>query len=625
MCGICGVVRPGRHATEFDESAVHQMVGMLGHRGPDGSGSWNGGHVVFGHTRLSIIDLAGGGQPMFNETGEVAVTFNGEIYNFKDLSVELAAAGHTFRTHSDTEVVVHGYEQWGDDVVAHLRGMFAFALWDAPRKRLLLARDRLGEKPLYYHLTGSADLVFASEMKALLAHPDVPRELDRERLQEYLAFRSVSGPRTLFRDIRELSPASVLVADGNGLHEHRYWTPSTPIQAVDGRTAVERGRELLAEAVRLRLVSDVALGTITSGGLDSSLVSAIAVRESGRPLDTFCVGFDDPTYDERPFARQVSAHIGARYHEIVVSAADLDGELDALTWIHDEPLTHPNSIPMHLLFRYAKEEVGVTVLLSGEGADELFGGYDWYRVAARRRALKRWMAFRHLLPASGRAGVIRKVLEPDYLLGANSVSDAREVAALTAGAADVLGHRRELWPRDRSELDALFPYDQNAYLPPLLQRQDRMSMAASVEARVVFLDHKLVEWGNGLPAELKVPNGQRKALLKQIAEPWIPREIIDRPKVGFTLPLAQWLRPEGALGARVDRLRASSAFVRGLVDGKRLDTLLTQHATGAADHADILWTLVALETWAEVFLRTSPGMQADRWRSSARGCVTTHR
>jgi asparagine synthase (glutamine-hydrolysing) len=603
VCGICGIARPGRPLTEADLASVGSMVSALCHRGPDGNGVWSDGDVAFGHARLSIIDLAGGHQPMFNETSTVAVTFNGEIYNYRELRDRLIAAGHAFVSRTDTEVLVHGYEEWGDAVVDHLRGMFAFAIWDRTRHRLVLGRDRAGEKPLYVSRLAGGELVFASEIKAVAAHPDVPRAFDDSCLAEYLTFRSINGTRTLFRGIEEVPAASVMILDASGERTRSYWTPDVPVHDRPLSAAlVDEGRALLTEAVRLRLMSDVGLGTITSGGLDSSLVSAITADITGRPLDTFCVGFADPAFDERPFARAMSDHIGARLHELVVSASDIDRELDALTWAHDEPLTHPNSIPMHLLFRFAKEEVGVTVLLSGEGADELFGGYDWYRVAAQRSRLRALAPFRALVPAlSGRLRALRRVLDPGFLQISNAVTRPSIVASLGVDG-DPLRTRRSRWHGERGDLDALFIYDQLAYLPPLLQRQDRMSMAAGVEARVVFLDHELVEWTNALPASVKLPGGERKGLLKRIAERWVRRDVIARRKVGFTLPLGAWLRPGGALAHRLDPLRESGGFVRSRLDPRRLDSILDEHARGSADHADLLWSFIALEAWAGQFL-----------------------
>lgn len=602
MCGICGIVRADGGISSDDCATVKKMVGVLRHRGPDGSGLWNDDNVAFGHARLSIIDISGGHQPMFNEDGQIAVTFNGEIYNFGDLKRELMSLGHGFKTNSDTEVVVHGYEEWGNQVVERLRGMFAFAIWDGHTKRLLLARDRFGEKPMYLWRGMRGQLIFASEIKALCAHPAFPRAMNEQRLPEYLAFRSISGPETLFRDVIELSPGMIMTIDGGGTTSYRYWYPGKGSSSETREAVIDHGRDLLIDAVRVRMMSDVPLGTITSGGLDSSLVSAIASELAERPLDTFCVGFGDPAFDERPFARAMADSIGARFHQIQVEAGDLDRELDALTWAQDEPLTHPNSIPMHLLFRYAKDECGVTVLLSGEGADELFGGYDWYRVAHQRHRFRSLTRLSRLMPNVGRLRTLRRVLRPDYLLSANAASSIDAVKRLV-GQGDTLGARRSLWPAERDDMDALFLYDQATYLPPLLQRQDRMSMAAGVEARVVFLDHALAEWTNSLSWQSKLAGGGPKPLLKRIAERWIPKNIVERRKVGFTIPLGAWLRSRTVLGRRLDSIREGDAFVRSVCDPTEIDRLVSEHASADADHADILWSLIALECWADVCLK----------------------
>jgi asparagine synthase (glutamine-hydrolysing) len=473
----------------------------------------------------------------------------------------------------------------------------------------VLARDRLGEKPLYYHRSPDGErLSFASEIKALLSVAGVPRAFNDGRLAEYLTFRTVSGPETMFRDIRELEPGSLLVAQQGRVQTREYWSLEVPVAAtVDFGAAASRGAELLVEAVRSRLVSDVPLGALTSGGLDSSLASAMAAEcrrdAGGGALDTFCVGFDRPEYDEREFARLVAHRIGSRHHELVATAADIDRELDALTWAHDEPLTHPNSIPMHMIFRFAKQERGVTVLLSGEGADELFGGYAWYAVARRRQQLQRMPG---LLPALsllgvGRRRALRRVRRSDYLLVCNAVSDEAEVRMLSPAQRFSADERQRYWPATRPGIDGLFLFDQRTYLVPLLQRQDRMSMAAGVEARVVFLDHALVEWMNAVSGRVKLRRGVRKAVLRAMARGRVPASIIHRRKVGFTLPLDAWLRPNGPLYDRVRRLSEPSAFVRGVLDARRLDRLLAEHATGV-DHAEVLWTLIALESWATRFL-----------------------
>ncbi len=621
MCGICGVYNSGG-ASPDDGRIVRDMMTALEHRGPDGDGFWAGGHATLGHRRLAIIDLAGGWQPIFNETEEVVVVFNGEIFNYRELRRELEGAGHTFRTAGDTEVIVHGYEHWGDEFVTRLRGMFAFSLWDHARRRMLLVRDRFGVKPLYYaERDGGSRLLFASEIKALFADPRVPRALNSARLAEYLAFRSLADEETMFAGVREVMPGTMLILEGGRRTERRYWSAQVPIQRdTPGEDLVERGRALLTDAVEARLVSDVELGTITSGGLDSSLLSAITAEIAGRTVDTFCVGFEDPRMDERAFARSVAERIGSRHHEIVVTPAEIDREIELLTWANDEPLTHPNSVPMHFIFREAKERVGVTVLLSGEGADEVFGGYGRFGAAARRDQLRRVPGVAlagALAPGVGKFATLKKVMHRDYLLTASEFTGRADVASLVGSGEDYLQRRRNLWPEGDAGADGLFVYDQRTYLLPLLQRQDRMSMAAGLEVRVPYLDHHLAEWVNGLGAGVKLAGGVRKAVLRRMATRWLPDEIINRRKVGFEMPLDEWMRAGGPLAHRVEALRDQNSFAAEHTDAKAVARLIDEHNRGAANHADTLWTLVALDAWGSVFLRER--VRAERLPGAATG------
>lgn len=622
MCGICGSysangIRPD------DERLVRSMMELLEHRGPDGEGFWTSkGGAVLGHRRLAIIDLLGGHQPQFNETRDIAVIVNGEIYNYRELRSELTSLGHVFRSASDTEILVHGYEQWGDEFVTRLRGMFAFALWDEPRRRMILGRDRFGVKPLYYVEPDNEHLLFASEIKALFVGSGVKRALNENRLAEYLMFRSVAGEETLFAGVREVAPGCLLILEGQQRRVHRYWTPeveSAPARSLDD--LIDEGRELLRDGINARLVSDVALGTITSGGLDSSLVSAVAAELTNGPIDTFCVGFSDPAYDERPFARLVSGRIKSHHHEIVVSPADIEHELDRLTWAHDEPLTHPNSVPMHMIFREAKERADITVLLSGEGADEVFGGYEWYRVAQQRDALQRKVPglsqFARIAPGFSKLATLKKVLSDDYLASANAFSARPLVSELLPVADRLLESRKRFWPAQRPGADGLFIYDQQTYLQPLLQRQDRMSMAAGLEAREPFLDHKLAEWANALSAETKLAGGARKALLKSLATRWLPDEIVYRKKVGFEMPLGEWLKTGGPLADRVEALRDTGSLAAQVTDRNVVARLIDEHRTGKANHCDVLWTLLALDAWAAAFL--GPQVHSERLPGAATG------
>ena len=604
MCGIVGLYRPEGILGE-DREMVAASVVTLRHRGPDGVGYWAGSKAAFGHARLSIIDLATGDQPLFNEDGSVCVILNGEIYNYRELALELRQLGHVFRSRSDTEVIVHGYEEWGLQVVDRLDGMFAFALWDEHRQRLVLARDRFGEKPLYYTRLREqpGSLWFGSEIKALLAHREVERTLAEEHLGEYLLYRNVVAPATLFRGILQVRPGHLMVVEAGEAKESRYYdqeatTASSP-------SPDEEVDALLGESVTRRLMSDVQLGTVLSGGLDSSLVSSLAARARDH-LDTFCVGFADARFDERPYARAVAQAIRSTHHELVVEASDITRELPRLTWANDEPLTHPNSIAMHLVFDFAKREHGVTVLLSGEGADEVFGGYDWYRALLRRERVARWPGIglaARVIPGS-KGSLLRRLLHPDYPLVANALAPRALAARLHRSAGAVPASRRALWPAGRPGLPGMFIYDQRTYLQALLQRQDRMSMAAGVEARVVFLSHPLVEWANRLPPARKVSAAERKIPLRRMASRLLPPALFDRPKVGFALPLRDWMAPGGGLADRVAALTSSSAFVSAYCANGAIARLVTEQHSGH-DHSDMLWTLLALEEWSRMFLGSS--------------------
>jgi asparagine synthase (glutamine-hydrolysing) len=619
VCGICGIHAPAG-VTGRDRLSVDGMAEVLAHRGPDDEGRWSDAHAALGHRRLAVIDLPGGRQPLVSEDGRVALVYNGEVYNFADLRGRLAARGHRFRTAGDTEVVLRGYEEWGDAVVERLRGMFAFAVWDARRSRLLLARDRLGVKPLYHAELPDGRLLFASEIKALLQDEGMPRALNARRLPEYLAFRTVSGRETLFEGIHELPPGTIAVREGGRLALTRYWSPERPAAPRQG-DPVARGRTLMADAVRSRLVSDVPLGTLNSGGLDSSLVTAIAAGATDGPLDTFCVGFADPEFDERPHARGVAEAVGSRHHELELTPERLEAEIDRLTWANDEPLFASNSIGMHLVFREAKERAGVTVLLSGEGADEVFGGYRWYHLAMRRAALARYPGLRAAAlhaPRAGRAGRLRRLFGRDVLAGANAFTDPAEAWALAGGNGDdPLAARSALVPRGGSIDDDLFAYDQRTYLQGILQRQDRMGMAAGVEAREPMLDHHLVEWANALPVRTRLAGGITKSLLRDIAAPWLSPEVLHRAKNGFAVPTGAWMMPGRPLCDRVRALTDAGAPMGEALDRGRVARLVEEHTAGRADHRVALWSLMALDAWARVFLGARMG--AETLPGAARG------
>ncbi len=618
MCGLAGVLH--FDGSPVDPAVLHRMGASLSHRGPDAEGIWEDhlGPPAVGlvHRRLSIIDLSpAANQPLSGEDERVQVMLNGEIYNFQELRAALES-GHTFRTHGDTEVIAHGYEDREEAIVPRLDGMFALAIWDARRRRLVLARDPFGKKPLYYW-SDARRFVFGSEIKALLA-AGVPPEMADEHLGEYLAFGYVPTPSTLFKGIRKLPPASLMVVDAHGPSAPRaYWDLSYPPEgaaaAVDLGQAAERVRELLSAAVRKRLVSDVPLGVLLSGGVDSSAVGALMTRLVPGRVKTFAVGFEgDAYFDERPHAAHVARHLGTEHHESVVAphAAEL---VETLLHHHDEPFGDSSALPTYLVAREARREV--TVALNGDGGDEVFAGYDkfWAALLARRipgplRTLLR--AGARALPEGGthhgRLKRLRRFTdkatrpEVERIAGWSTFFDQPEIEALTRGRAegDVLASYREALGKceGRSLLSRLLYLNARTYLlDDLLPKMDRMSMAHGLETRSPFLDRSLAEYVATLPDELKRSGRHGKVVLKKAVEALLPAAILRRPKHGFGVPLGAWfrgeLRPmvEATLldGSRLGR-RLDPSVIRGIFD---------DHASGRADRGHQLWTLLTLELW----------------------------
>jgi len=623
MCGIAGILAfdPREHV---DPERLRRMRDTLRHRGPDGEGLHLDGPVGLGHRRLAIVDVDGGRQPMANEDGTVWITFNGEIYNHAALRPGLLAQGHVYRTRSDTETILHLYEEEGERCPERLSGMFAFAVWDARRRRLLLARDRLGIKPLYYALT-PRELLFASEIKALLA-AGVRAELDETVVPEYLANRFVAGERTFFRGVRQLLPGRTLTWSAEeGLRERRYW--ALPERAADeASSALDRAADLrgrLREAVGSHLMSDVPLGIFLSGGIDSSGLLALMAPQVTGPVRTFAVGFAEREADELAYARLAAGAVKAEHREVVVSPGDFFRELPRLVWHEDEPIAFPSSVPLYFVSRLARDHV--KVVLTGEGADELFLGYNRYRVTAWNHRLGG--PYWSLLPSSTRrrlAGFarslpvpLRRYAERSFLAldpGPRSLfcenfavfSDPHRRRILGEAGFSGLGDpfREALRCYEESRggvLDRMSRADLQTYLVRLLMKQDRMSMAASIESRVPFLDHELVEHVASLPGRLKLRGLTTKAVLRDAFRPLVPRPILTRPKMGFPVPVGRWLRgpfwpvvEEFVLGPR--------ALGRGLLDGAFVRELAEEHRSGRAFHGDRLWLLVNLEVWNRVFV-----------------------
>jgi asparagine synthase (glutamine-hydrolysing) len=615
MCGIAGIASFDGRPAELSE--VQRMCAALTHRGPDDDGFYVAPGVGMGMRRLSIIDLETGRQPVHNEDGTVWAVFNGEIYNFQELRSDLEKRGHSFYTGTDTEVIVHLYEERGPRCVEALRGMFAFAVWDEREQSLLVARDRIGIKPLYYCETGGR-LAFASELKALLELPEVDRTLNWPALGHVFAFLTTPAADSIVQGVRKLEPGMVLTASRRGVRVSRYWELEwAPARGRGEDDLAEELRAQLEESVRLHLVSDVPVGAFLSGGVDSSAVVATMARRGTRPVKTFSIGFTEEDFDELKYARQVSRAFGTEHYELVLEP-DVLSVLDDLAWHLDEPFGDPSAIPTYMVSKLASEHV--TVVLSGDGGDEIFAGYDRYRVEERERRRDRLpAAVRRALGAFARRA-------PEGMKGRNFLrhlaldGPARYLDALTFFRRD---EQREMFAGDvlplvsagdpwrEAEaglaragghwLSALQHQDLNAYLPlDILTKVDRMSMAHSIEARVPLLDHKLIEFAATIPPELSLRNGAGKYLFKRALRGILPDPVLERPKQGFAVPLGRWFR--GRLGEFVRELLLSeTARRRGVVKPGYVEKLLKRNQ-GGRDLDFQLWTLISFELWARQFM-----------------------
>jgi asparagine synthase (glutamine-hydrolysing) len=623
MCGIAGIVNLNP-SLRVDEARLKRMRDVLRHRGPDGAGLWIDGSVGFGHRRLSIVDLAGGHQPMANEDESVWITYNGEIYNHAALRPVLEAAGHMYRTRSDTETILHLYEEEGERCVEKLQGMFAFAIWDKKQRRLLLARDRLGIKPLYYAITDK-EIVFASEIKAILAAGALRPEFNEAVLPEFLANRFVAGDETFFRGVYKLMPGRTLSWSAEtGAQLRRYWELPSPDERseISIQEAADDVRERLAVVVRSHLMSDVPLGLFLSGGLDSSAIAAFMAPMVREPIRSFSVGFAEAEANELGYARLVARAVGAEHREIVLRPDEFFSALPNLIWHEDEPIAHPSSVPLHFVSRLARQHV--KVVLTGEGSDELFLGYPWYRATVWNERLGRMYfpfmpeklrarakAFARRLPRRLRRYTERSFLAldpgPRGLFYENfAVFSDRQRAVILAdrGLAERDPYIECLRRYDEGEGDTLARMsaaDLQTYLVELLMKQDQMSMAASIESRVPFLDHALVEHVVRMPSHLKVRGLTTKAVLREAVKDLIPKEILTRGKMGFPVPMGKWLR--GAFAPLVDEFVLSPrARERGIFNRAAVERLAEEHRNGARPHGDRLWLLINLEMWQRIFL-----------------------
>ena len=620
MCGIAGFV--GREGGEATRATLRRMCDAIRHRGPDDEGFLVEPDVALGMRRLSIIDVAGGKQPIGSEDGAVQVVFNGEIYNHRGLQRDLEGAGHRFATRSDTEVLVHLYEDHGDALVHRLRGMYGFALWDARRRRLLVARDRLGIKPLYYWPTANG-VAFASELRSLLALPDFPRAIDDTAVAEYLALGYVPEPRCIFRGVHKLPPGHTLTWSREaGVQVAAYWRPTDvrPV-AIGEREAIEELRRLIGDAVESHLESDVPLGAFLSGGIDSSTVVAEMARRSTRAVRTFSIGFEDPRYDESADARAVAAAIGTDHTELIVRP-DADALVEEVVRTYDEPFADSSALPTYLVSALARQHVKVA--LSGDGGDELFAGYTRYAEAAKHAELPaafRWMLrssarlLPHVAPGRNRLLDLGRSREGRYTATvARALSPAEGgVASERVVAAGVpLGALLADRFRDASHFDGvtrLTAVDMVTYLPgDILTKVDRASMAVSLEARVPLLDHHLVEFALSLPGALKLRDGTGKWVLREAIRGLVPPRVLEKRKQGFAVPLRSWFRHE--LRHRVDALQAGAARIGEYVDERAVARIVREHLARRRDHSDLVWRLMALELWLASLERGDIGRPA---------------
>ena len=627
MCGIVAILEVGR-AGSVSRGLLDRMAQAIAHRGPDEQGLWVEGPIGLAAQRLRVVDLATGQQPLANEDGSIRLVANGEIYNADALRRALLAAGHRFASRTDTEVILHAYEDDGPACLDRLEGMFAFALWDGPRRRLVLARDRFGEKPLYYARLPHAFLL-ASELKALLVHPDVSRELDSRALVHYLAHEYVPAPHAIFRAVRKLPPAHYMTVEADGTETiDRYWAPPRPTgPAPPAPEAAEEVVGRLRRSVASRVLCDVPWGCLLSGGIDSSLVTALAAEASSAPVKTFAIGFDEPTYDERRYAAAAARRFGTEHHETVVRGEDAAALLPEVARVFDEPFADASSLPAVLLSRLAREQV--TVVLSGDGGDELFCGYptqtahraaEAYRRLPRlaRRAVAaaaerlptshRYMSFdfalRRFLRDAARPAVERHLrwmgsFPPEgqaRLLAAEAQREARLADPYATAREAVAAWGPETASDVATALDLLFYLaDDN------LVQADRASMSVALEVRAPFLDRAVAEYALRLPAVLRRGLWRTKPLLRRAARSLLPAPIWRRPKHGFGVPTGAWLRgPLRQLA--VELLEPGRLRRQGLFDPPYVSALLDRHLRGVANHRKELWTLLMFELWAGAYL-----------------------
>lgn len=627
MCGICGKMISDREAS-VSPRLIKAMTDTMVHRGPDDEGYYVSGPIGLGFRRLSIIDLAGGHQPLSNEDGSVWIVFNGEIYNYQELQKFLLTKGHVFRTNSDTEVIVHLYEELGQACVEKLRGMFAFAIWDERRGSLFLARDRVGIKPLYYYLSEKS-LVFASEMKAILADPEVKREVDPAMIDRLLTFNFLPGEETLLRNIHKLAPGSYMVARGNKAEIHEYWDLHFSPSALSLREAEKRLSDLMEETVRLHMISDVPVGFLLSGGFDSTALLSIATEMTPYPISSFTVGFSEPGIpDERPYAKLAAEKFGSIHHEITITSKDFEAFLPKYVWHMEEPICEPPAVAMYYVSLLAKSSV--KVLISGEGGDEAFAGYPAYRNLLWLERLKGVLG-----PLKG--GVSASLLFANQFLHSRKVEryaplldiplESYYYSGLSSPFRFFNQHAAELYTKDFGRqvtkdysvsvvkkylangakndiVNKMLYVDTKTWLAhDLLLKADKITMANSIELRVPFLDHQLLEFAASLPGTYKIHGFTTKYIAKRVLSDRVPREIVEREKAGFPVPYATWLRTNLRDWLR-DILLDRATLARGYFEKSCIERLIADDLRRGG-YSKELFSLAVLELWHREFVENS--------------------
>jgi len=646
MCGINGIALSSNSRRSIDAVTLERMRDVLRHRGPDDSGIFidaragRVGRVALGHRRLSIVDVASGQQPMTNEDRTLHIIYNGEIYNHAGFRESLEARGHVYQTHCDTETILHLYEEHGAECVNYLRGMFAFAIWDQNRRELFIARDRLGVKPLYYAQTADGSLYFASEIKALFEADAIRAELNNAALPDYLANHATSGEETLFRGIKRLLPGHTLLWRDGKIEIKQYWDLAFQRQESDRRSdadCIAEFTELFRESVRLRLMADVPLGMFLSGGIDSSAIAAVMSGMVADPIKTFSVAFAEREANELAYARLVARAFKTNHHEVVVSPKDFFAALPRLVWHEDEPIAHPSSVALYFVSQLASQHV--KVVLTGEGSDEMLAGYGRYRKTILN--VKLGKQYQRFAPEFLRAAIRRQIANLSNTSRARQKL-SRTFLTLTPDIESIYFDNFAVFPRamqdqlltrelreqnqpdpyrvmrdlltnagSASLLDQLLYVDTKTYLHELLMKQDQMSMAASIESRVPFLDHKLVEFSAALPERMKLRGATTKYILRQSMKGVLPEAILSRPKMGFPVPVGSWFR--GAFRNVIDEYVLSErALSRGIFEPAFVESLVQRHQQGE-DHSERLWALVNFEVWQRQFL---DGETADRLEDS---------